>query len=713
MADGKVIYDIELDDSSVSKDLNSADSKIKSSAQSTSAAQEKYFADAAEKIGESYKQVAKDINSTNEDISNNSQSTFDKLGSFVTGAAMSIGQSAIDMGIDLAKGLGEAILGNAMSLDSAMQQFAASTGTAQEELASYEETLKSIYGNNYGESFEDIATKMGLVKQQLGEIDNTSLQTITEGLYALEDTFEMDFNETLRGTEQLMVQFGISAEEALDLMAKGGQEGLDYTGELGDNIAEYAGKFAQAGYSAEEYFQLLKNGADGGSYNLDKVNDAINEVTTRLSDGTIADALGSFSTETQEVFAAWQNGGATQKEVIESIVNDIKECTSEQEALTMAATAFGTMGEDANLDFVESLSAVGDEFEETKGAMESLQEVKYDDLNSMFEGLTRTVELLLLPLGEALIPILNSLVTAIMPVLTSLLQIIIEPLTTILSVILPPLVEILTTLLSPLTMLAETLLPPLIELWQTLEEPLNELLNAILPPLNEIFIAILSPITTLIDSLLPPLIELWNAIIPILETLTPILELLASIILDNVGAALDAVTPLIEGFMTILNALISFITNVFQGDWEGAWESIGEFARGVFNAIPSAIESAINAVISVINKAIDGINTVTGVVGISAIPHISKVSLPRFHSGGIFESDSDEGLAVLRQGEMILTEAQQAELFAIANGAGLRGDSQIVAHFELKGDVEMDGFKVGRMVLRNLDDAAAFTLKGR
>ncbi len=98
-------------------------------------------------------------------------------------------------------------------------------------------------------------------------------------------------NETLRGVNSLMEQYGLTAQEAMDYIVKGTQNGLDKTNELGDNLSEYAGKFAQAGYSAEEYFQLLNNGLDGGAYNLDKVNDAINEVTTRMVDGTIADSL--------------------------------------------------------------------------------------------------------------------------------------------------------------------------------------------------------------------------------------------------------------------------------------------------------------------------------------------------------------------------------------------------------------------------------------
>lgn len=174
------------------------------------------------------------------------------------GAAINIGGSLVDMAKNAISSIGELTVGSAINFDQAMNQFAASTGKSQAELGEYEETLKSIYTNNYGESFGDVADAMAAVTQQMGDLDQTSLQHVTEGVFALSDVFESDFNETLRGVNQLMVQFGISSEDALDLLTIGSQLGLDYTDELGDNIAEYAGKFAQAGYSAEEYFQLLK-----------------------------------------------------------------------------------------------------------------------------------------------------------------------------------------------------------------------------------------------------------------------------------------------------------------------------------------------------------------------------------------------------------------------------------------------------------------------
>lgn len=263
----------------------------------------------------------------------------------------------------------------ATELDDAMAKFQAQTGASSNEMSKFKDIARDVWSNNFGGDVSDVADMMGRVKQQMQGISDVDLKNVTEDLITLRDVYGMDENETLRGAKQLMEQFGISSKEAFDLMAKGAQNGLDYSGELGDNIAEYAGKFAQAGYSAKEYFQAMTNGVKGGSYNLDKMQDAVNEITTRMSDGTIEGALDSFNDKTKEVFKAYKEGGATQKDVQDAIVQDIKETTNQQEALNKASIAFGTMGEDFNLKFITSLSSVGDEYNNVAGTMDKVKEI--------------------------------------------------------------------------------------------------------------------------------------------------------------------------------------------------------------------------------------------------------------------------------------------------------------------------------------------------
>lgn len=276
--------------------------------------------------------------------------------------------------------------------DNSSSSFQASTGASADEMEKFNSVMADLYKQNYGESMQDVGDKMAYVKKVTGEVDPSKLGELTKNAIAMEDTFGSDFNETVRGVSNLMRHFGIDAETAFDLFAKGSQQGLDYTDELGDNVAEYGGNFAQAGYSADEYFQLLENGAQGGAYNLDKVNDSINEVKNRLGDGTIEKNIGMFSKGTQDAFKNWQNGKGTMKDVINSIVGDISTCTNEQEALTMAQTAFGTMGEDANLDVVKSLTTLGDSYSDVKGTMEDVNNVKYSDVTDQIAEIKRTLQ---------------------------------------------------------------------------------------------------------------------------------------------------------------------------------------------------------------------------------------------------------------------------------------------------------------------------------
>lgn len=344
----------------------------------------------------------------------------DVLKANVLGGAILEGVKGLASGI---KDISGNLVGLGIDSQKSLNTFAAKTGAAGKELEGMDEAIKDIYKNNFGESLEEIAGDMAAVKHVTGQTGE-ELKKSTQNVKSLSETFDMDMGESIRGVQGLIYQFGLDSGEAFDLMAAGAQNGLDYTGELGDNIAEYGGKFQQAGYTAKEYFQLLENGSSNGAYNLDKVNDAINEVTNRLADGTLEKSMDSINQKTgeleegtgnwgkgvEDLFKQWQQGGATQKQVIDGIVEDIKNTENQQEKLNKAALAFGTMGEDGNMKFIESLTSVGKTFEDTKGTMEELNKVKYDDLGSAITEIKRNIEVdVLEPIEDRLFPALSDL----------------------------------------------------------------------------------------------------------------------------------------------------------------------------------------------------------------------------------------------------------------------------------------------------------------
>ena len=301
----------------------------------------------------------------------------------------------------------------ASSLEDAVAKFIATTGKATEETEKYQEILKNIHDNNYGESFGDIADKMRIVSTTMKDLPDDRLQSVVEKTYALQDAYEMDFEETLRGVNGLITNMGVSAEEAFDLMTVGAQNGLDKTHELGDNLAEYTQIWGQAGFTAQEMFSILQNGLDAGAYNLDKVNDFVKEFTISLSDGRIEENLSSFSKDTQKLFKEWEKGKATSADVFKSVINDLKNAESEQEALTTASTVWSALGEDNALSIITSLNDVNDTYQDTTGAINKTTETMYDTTSNEAQTALKKIKSSASDLSKNLLPIISKILDAV------------------------------------------------------------------------------------------------------------------------------------------------------------------------------------------------------------------------------------------------------------------------------------------------------------
>ncbi len=297
----------------------------------------------------------------------------------------------VGAGIAVAGGVVTGALASYNSVESAMNAIKASTTLTTSEVDNLRTTLENIYSSGTGESLEDIANRMANIVQVTNETDPTKIEKYVRNLYSLED-LDMDFNETLRGVQGLITNMGLSADEAFDLIASGAQNGLNYSGELADNISEYSQIWGQAGFSAQEMFAILDNGTESGAYNLDKVNDFVKEFTISLSDGRIEENIKSFSSDTQNLFKEWKKGKATSADVFYSVINDLSKSKSEQEALTTASTVWSSLGEDNAMKVIESLGNVNTKFDDVKGTMEEVNEVKYDNAGNKLESLSRKVQ---------------------------------------------------------------------------------------------------------------------------------------------------------------------------------------------------------------------------------------------------------------------------------------------------------------------------------
>ena len=316
---------------------------------------------------------------------------------------------ATDMAVDALKDGVEALKETMYDVSDASASLEAQTGLTGAAAEKYQKTMREIKGDNFGEDYRDVADVMAQVVQIMGELDDADMQNVTESAIALRDAFDMDPNETLRAVDVMVKTMGVDAQEALDLITTGAQNGLNRSGELADNLAEYGQLWGQAGFSAEEAFSIMENGLDAGAYNLDKVNDYVKEFGVSLADGRIQDNLSSFSTETQALFVQWKNGSATTRDVFYSVINDLSQMTNQQQALTVASNVWSSLGEDNAMQVITALDDVCDTYDNVKGAAEGLKDVQYSDLESAVSGLGSALkENILTPIADEVEPLLTT-----------------------------------------------------------------------------------------------------------------------------------------------------------------------------------------------------------------------------------------------------------------------------------------------------------------
>lgn len=487
------------------------------------------------------------------------------------------------------------------------------TGQAAEESAN---VIKSVYSDGVGESMDSVADAVLMVKKNLGDLSETDLTNLTQQAITLDELYGIDMNETLRGVNSLMQQYGLTAQEAMDYIVVGTQNGLDKTNELGDNLSEYAGKFSQAGYSASEYFQLLDNGLKNGAYNLDKVNDAINEVTTRLVDGTIGESIGSFSTKTQELFTSWQNGGATQKQVIDSIVADIGNCTNQQEALNLAALAFGTMAEDGNLKFITSLTSVGSTYDSVKGSAQGMFDATTTPMQQM-ESNTRKLQQALVPLGEKLAELANAILPPLVSVITTIGGWFER---------LPGPVQNFVIILGAL-LAAFTALTPVIAAISVAMGALNISMLPIIAVIAAVAAAIAGIIAIIQNwgAITQWFGELWNTICTGIGAMVDSLKAWFSNLWTHLQSVWEGICNVVQTAVMLLGSIIQGAVDIITLPFQMIWENCKGIVSSVWEGIKSVVSSAIHAVSSTISFVMGAIKNVISTVWNAISSKVSSV----------------------------------------------------------------------------------------
>lgn len=444
--------------------------------------------------------------------------------------------------------------------DKALSVLSARTGATAGEMEKYRDVMNDIYRSNYGESFEDVSDAMGQVVQMFGDMDNASLENVTKKAIALRDTFDMDYTESLRAVNSLMDQFGISADEAFNLIVQGAQQGLNQNDDLLDTINEYSVQFKTAGYSADDMFNMLKNGADSGTWSVDKLGDAVKEFNIRAKDGTISEALVTYQKQLKltDKDVAYLNtlmaqGGERGQKAYNIILERLGAVRNDTTQYQAGVALFGTMWEDLGATTVNSLMQTQGGITSTKAAMDEMANTRYDNLSDSFSALGRIVQT----------DLIQPLVSTLAPIAKEIVQWLIDNM--------PTIGPIITAIAAAVGVLATALaIQGLIKSVAAAFAFLNATMAA-----NPIVL-----IVAAIAGLVAAFVVLWK----------------------KCEGFRNFWKNLWDGIKNVFNAVVTWfqqaaqtLVNIFQTAWNGikkAWSGVGNFFKGIWQGITGIFKSA-------------------------------------------------------------------------------------------------------------------------
>lgn len=526
----------------------------------------------------------------------------------------------------------------------AFQQFAAATGTASNEMGKYKDMINDVYKDNFGESINDVAEAMATVNQNMSYLDDSALQRCTEYAYTLSDTFGVDVAESTRAADSLIKNYGVSAREAFNLMTQGMQSGLNFSDELFDNIDEYSVQFKKLGLDAEDMFSVFANGAQNGAFNLDKIGDAVKEFSIRAIDGSDTtkqgfEALGMNADEMAQKFGA---GGKTAKEAFNEVIEGLASMDDPVAQSAAGVNLFGTMWEDLGPQVITSMSTASDAIDKSRESVEGLVNVKYDTLSGALGGLWRTIQVdVLQPIGNQLIPYVTKGISAIQKFtdkwnkLGPTTQKTVVKFAAVAASVGPVLMGFgkistgISTMISNFGKIGGAITR------LTGASGFSGIAKIMTGPFGIAAAAVAAAIliyknwdriAPILQKIGQRFADFWKTVQPQLEpfinlvkevasylkeTLEPVFKIVWKAAGDYVVKFFDDVSVIIDGVLGVFEGVITFLTGVFQGNWEKAWNGIVQAVGSIFGTLESLVKTPLNAVINLVNKAIGAINKIS------------------------------------------------------------------------------------------------------
>ncbi|MCM1142063.1 MAG: phage tail tape measure protein, partial [Muribaculum sp.] len=209
---------------------------------------------------------------------------------------------------------------------------------------------------------------------------------ITSDMQAIADHMGKSYDETIGAANTLVQQFGLSWQEAMDLMKDGIQAGADMSGNMIANIERFGPALRDAGVSADEFMAILSETRNGifneeGVQNIMKAGTRLRAMTKQTSQ-----ALEDVGISAEKMQKDLESGNLSMLDAVKQVSEKLKELPeNSQEAGNIIKNVFGRTAAEGGTQLLQSIADVNTKLDEQKEKMGELGEVNREQMEAQTE----------------------------------------------------------------------------------------------------------------------------------------------------------------------------------------------------------------------------------------------------------------------------------------------------------------------------------------
>lgn len=195
------------------------------------------------------------------------------------------------------------------------------------------------------------------------------------------------------------------------------------------------------------------------------------------------------------------------------------------------------------------------------------------------------------------------------------------------------------------------------------------------------------------------------------DTLAPVVSTVISAMIENIGDMVSSAADLFNDLIDVFKSIITFITDVFTGNWEDAWTDVKDIFAKICTLLGDLFKAPINLMVKGINKLLSGIETLVNdmadalnefsidvpsplqkIVGFKKfgfdLDHVSIPQIPELARGTVVPANYGEFLAVLgdnkREAEVVAPYSTIVKAVRDAQGSAKGGAMTVVVNIQTK-----------------------------